>query len=334
MRVLIVKISSLGDIIHTFPAVSDASLIPGITIDWVVEENFSAIAALHPGVTTIIPVALRRWRQAPFQLKTLKEFGHFIKNLRQQHYDLIIDPQGLLKSSLISLIARGVRWGYHRHTAREPITSVLYHKTCFVDKQYNALTRARHLLATSLGYPIPSSSARSGLTAVTPPDTKHVLFLPGTTWPSKKWPDLYWLNLAKILATNGVKVSLPWSNQEEYERAKKLQEASPNITIMEHMPIEQLALQLGHFKAVVSVDTGLGYLAAALNIPTIVIYGPTDPQKIATFQEAQINLSPTIACAPCQRRLCQNPEPAAVKPNCFLEITPERVWHYLNPLVG
>ena len=107
MRVLVVKMSSLGDVIHTLPALTDAAAaIPGITFDWVVEEGFAEIPAWHPAVDTVIPIALRRWRKHPWRDFRGPQWRACRQALRRQHYDAVIDAQGLLKSVFVARLVK------------------------------------------------------------------------------------------------------------------------------------------------------------------------------------------------------------------------------------
>ena len=111
MRVLLVKTSSLGDVIHTLPALTDAQrAIPGIQFDWVVEEGFAEIPAWHPAVAQVIPVAIRRWRKHPLQTLRSGEWRRFKARLRETHYDLVIDAQGLLKSAWLTPTCLNFKW--------------------------------------------------------------------------------------------------------------------------------------------------------------------------------------------------------------------------------
>ena len=153
MRILLVKTSSLGDVIHNLPVVTDLRThFPGASIDWVVEEGFADIARLHPGVARVIPVALRRWRKSLLAPATWQEMGAFRTTLKEQSYDLVIDTQGLVKSALITRMARGKRCGYAATAAREPLAARFYDATFEVAKDLHAVLRNRQLAALAAGY--------------------------------------------------------------------------------------------------------------------------------------------------------------------------------------
>jgi heptosyltransferase I len=333
MHILLVKTSSLGDIIHTFPALTDAAkVIPTLKVDWVTEEAFASIAQLHPMVQQVIPVALRRWRKTPFKRQTWQEIRTFMRHLRQTKYDLIIDAQGLLKSSLLSRVAKGQRYGFDTQSAREKIASLFYQHPIFVAKNIDAIHRIRELFAKSLGYSQPHTPPQSGLLPLPVSTNRSILILHGTTWNTKKWPVSYWVGLAEILQQNGVKASIPWSTPLEHQVAQEVARTGPHITILDTMTLARLTNMLTHFKAVVTVDSGLGYLTAALGIPTFMVFGPTNPDLLGTFPSSQLNLRSTLWCSPCQSRICKNTEPTPVWPKCFAEITPETIWGKLEVL--
>ncbi|HXF90463.1 MAG TPA: lipopolysaccharide heptosyltransferase I [Candidatus Nitrosotenuis sp.] len=334
MRILLIKTSSLGDIVHTFPAVSDAAAhIDNLSVDWVVEETFVTIPPLHPAVHRTIPVALRRWRKNPFSLSTYRQVYQFIHHLRQTPYDAIIDAQGLIKSAILARLARGPSWGYDQNSAREKIASYNYHHKIPVVQTLDALTRTRQLLASSLGYPLPNSLPVSGLTSAHQPPSNWFLFLPGTTWENKKWPIVYWQHLAQIMGEHGATIHIPWSNELEYQIAQNVQAIGRHIHILPKMDLAELVSQIPHYQGVVAVDSGLGYLAAAYGVPTVMMFGPTTPDLLGTFPKVQINLSSKLWCAPCRTRQCHNTDPSPVWPACFEEITPMHVWQTLQMLV-
>ena len=131
MRVLLIKTSSLGDVIHTLPALTDAArAIPGIRFDWVVEEGFAEIPAWHPAVDAVIPVAIRRWRKKPLQAVRSGEWSNFKRRLRETQYDLVIDAQGLLKSAWLTRYARAEVVGLDKSSAREPLAARFYQRGC------------------------------------------------------------------------------------------------------------------------------------------------------------------------------------------------------------
>jgi heptosyltransferase-1 len=351
MRVLIVKTSSLGDIIHTLPALTDAArAFPQIIFDWVVEENFAAIPAWHPAVNKIIPIAWRRWRKKIFSLKTLKEMARFRKNLRAEHYDLVIDAQGLVKSAIFSRLARGLHAGLDWSSAREKYAAWFYQRSCRVKFQQHAVVRARSLLSQLLGYTIPTGAPDYGINkksfSKNISTEKYLLFFHGTTWDTKHWPEEYWKDLVKLANDSGYPVKLPWGNAIEKERAERIAKVCVNAEVLPPLNLEGVAEVLANATGVISVDTGLGHLAAAFNVPGVSLYGPTNPEFTGALGESQIHLAVNFPCAPCYSKVCTYPRAVGgamgvssfnslspLKPQCFFTLLPTMVWASLEGLL-
>lgn len=337
MRVLIIKTSSMGDIIHTLPAIADAKkMLPNLQIDWVVEEKFAEIPKWHTGIDRVIPVALRRWRKNIFSKETLAEWRQFRQMVDAVAYDLIIDAQGLLKSALLSRLCKGVRCGLDWQSAREPLASLFYQRRYAVRKDLHAVLRVRELVSQSLGYVLPLDTPIDygidrGQFIKSDQSLDYVVFLHGTTWTTKCWPEEYWIQLAKKINAAGYKIKLPWGNSEEEVRAKRIAAACQSSEVLPRLNLAGVAQVLAGAKAVVSVDTGFGHLAAALSVPTISLYGPTDSRLTGMLGPSQVNLSAAFPCAPCLSRTCLYPD-AAVFPPCFTTLLPEKVWEALEML--
>jgi heptosyltransferase-1 len=338
MRILIIKTSSMGDVIHTLPALTDAGkAIPGITFDWVVEESFAEIPRWHPLVDKIIPIAWRRWRKQLLTKQTLRELIAFRKNLQEQQYDLVIDAQGLVKSALVTWFAKGLRCGANKQSARESLAALFYQRAYPVEFQQHAVTRNRTLLSQVLGYSLPTTMADYGINKniflTQPPEQEpYLLFLHGTTWATKHWPETYWIALTKLANEAGFLVKLPWGNTAEQERAYRIAASSDKTQVLPRLTLADIATVLAGAKAVVAVDTGLGHLAAALDVPTVSLYGPTNPILTGALGKSQIHLSATFSCAPCLSKTCTyvSNQPSPLYPPCFAAtLQPTTVWQAL-----
>lgn len=281
-RLLIIKTSSLGDVIHNLPILADISAHhPHMQFDWVVEEAFADIPALHPAVSRVIPVAIRRWRRSLLRPATWREMQAFRQHLRARHYDLVLDSQGLIKSALIALNARGIRHGQDAASAREPLAAVCYQKRHAVAKHQHAVARNRQLAALALGYPPPSGAPDYGISApfAPPPWMLPPAYLVGihaTSRASKLWPVSHWIALGRLLAARGQVLLLPWGSERERERAQSIANAVPTVRVLPRLRLAELAAVLARARAAVGVDTGLIHLAAALALPTVAIYTDTD----------------------------------------------------------
>ena len=332
MRVLVIKTSSMGDVIHTLPALADAqAALPSITFDWVVEEAFIEIPSWHPAVDRVIPVAIRRWRKNIFAAWSSGEWRSFKRNIRKEHYDCVIDAQGLVKSALLTLLVKAPAYGLDRQSIREPIASLAYKHKLRVDKNQHAVERVRELFAKTLGYEKPNTVASYGLTrsqfAGSTVVEKNVVLLHGTTWPTKHWPPEYWRALAHKIVAAGFRVLLPWGNDVERERAKLIAEGSDRVEVLPRLNIKGVATALSQATAVVSVDTGLGHLSAAIGVPTLSLYSPTDPKIIGTSGDEQYHFSSSEIDD--TGEIYDN----TIEPVNFASMTPDRVWEKFEPIL-
>ena len=290
-RILLVKTSSLGDVVHNLPVVADIrSHHPDAIVDWVVEEGFAEIPALHPGVRNVFSVAMRRWRRSLWSPGTWREIAVFRRRVREQEYDAVIDTQGLFKSVLLTSMARGPSHGQDRATAREPFAARFYAHTHHIARGRHAVVRNRELVARALGYAPPESPPDYGipapaLSALGLPrlgggdlvDRPYVVCLHGTSRESKEWPENHWRELVGRLAVKGHAAVFPWGNETEKARAERLCANNGPAIMLPQLGLSDLAAILGRAQAVVGVDSGLTHLACALNRPTVAIYTDTSP---------------------------------------------------------
>ncbi|QKZ02725.1 lipopolysaccharide heptosyltransferase I [Pseudomonas eucalypticola] len=347
MRVLLIKTSSLGDVIHALPALTDAArAIPGIRFDWVVEEGFAEIPTWHPAVDNVIPVAIRRWRKNIWETIKSGQWRRFKQSLREGKYDLVIDAQGLLKSALLTRYVKAPVAGLDRQSARESLASRFYDRRLAVGRGQHAVERLRQLFAVALGYDLPATLGEYGLDRARLGDGKakvpFVVFLHGTTWDTKHWPELYWREMAERLGQAGIEVRLPWGNPAEHERAQRIAAGLKNAVVLPKLNLAGVAKVLVAARACVAVDTGLGHLAAALDVPTISLFGPTNPGLTGAYGQGQVHLASDFACAPCLSKTCTyQPTPEDQRrfdlkrewPLCFTRLNPERVASRLSALL-
>jgi heptosyltransferase-1 len=326
LKVLIIKMSSLGDVVHCLPAVTDLlKSEPSAVVDWVVEEAFQEIPRFHPGVRNVIPVAIRRWRKSWFRHRN--EIGEFVKKIRQEHYDLIIDAQGLFKSAVVANLAHGKVMGFDRASVREPIASLSYQGRFAVARNLHAVLRQRQLFARVFDYAL-SDELDYGLISEVAEPTKDLYFFHGTTWPSKHWPDSAWRELARLCCEAGYRVVLPYISQAEQARAEFIADQIESVIVVPPNSLKKLGEGVSRAAGAVSVDTGLGHLAAAFNIPLVALYGATSPELTGVTGTRQLSLaSPDLECAPCMNRVCKyQPESSKIYPPCFESLSPGRVF--------
>ncbi len=338
MRVLVIKTSSLGDIVHTLPALSDAARsISGICFDWVVEEAFSDIPAWHPAVDRVIPVALRRWRRNLLKTWRKGEWGQFRHQLRQEKYDAVIDAQGLIKSAFITRMARGFRYGLDKKSAREPLASNAYDHPIAVAKGQHAIVRIRQLFAGALGYEIPETGPDYGIanrrSDETDGDERYLVFLHGTTWQSKRYPEVLWIQLARLVNNNGFKVYLPWGDDEELKVAESVAGSVDDALVLPKQSLQGIASILKRAAGVIAVDTGLAHLAAAFDVPTVALYGATQAELTGVMGLSGRSLAADYPCSPCLKRQCNKLKGPVSLPPCYDTLTPESVWRELRRLM-
>ncbi|MDO8960053.1 MAG: lipopolysaccharide heptosyltransferase I [Rhodocyclaceae bacterium] len=283
MRILLVKTSSLGDVIHNLPVASDIRRVfPQAEIDWVVEESFAEIPRLHPAVRRVAPVAARRWRKALFSLETWREIGAWRRAASADLYDAVLDTQGLVKSALIAAQAHGKRFGYAAAVAREPLAARFYDHCFAIPRNQHAVVRNRQLAAVALGYALDDLPLDYGITAPSLdaqwlPAENYAVLLTATSRADKEWPEAHWLTLAAALNAVGLRCVLPGGSASERARAVRLAQGMASAIAAPTMNLTELAGLLAGARVVIGVDTGLVHLAAALQRPTVALYSASDP---------------------------------------------------------
>ena len=288
-HILFIKTSSLGDIVHNFPAITDLTRNCGnMSIDWVVEENYSSLPRLHPDVETVIPVAIRRWRRQKTKRKTFREISNFLNILRKKKYHTVIDTQSLLKSALISMLARGSSCGLSLSSAKEPI-SFFYQKRFFVHRNQHAVERNRQLVALAMGYKI-NNKTNYGLQpfhndnfTMDIVNNPYAVLLPSSSNKKKAWVDEYWIRSGNLLNSLGIPPVIVSGDLVELEKAKELSKNIRGSFVLDLSPLKTITSILLKTRIVIGLDTGLTHLAAALGKPTIGIYSNTDPDKTGIY---------------------------------------------------
>lgn len=314
MRILLVKTTSMGDVIHNLPVASDIRRrLPDAEIDWVVEDSFADIPRLHPAVRRVIPVAMRRWRKSLLSPATWGEIGAWRRAVRTDFYDAVIDTQGLLKSALLAAQALGPKLGHTADTAREPLAARFYDRTFAIPRQQNAVQRNRALAAAALGYALDGLPLDYGIAA--PPLTadwlptglsnrgEYAVLLTATSRADKEWPEPDWRALGSALNATGLRCVLPGGSDAERQRAARLAHDLGRAVAAPALTLAELAALLAGARLVVGVDTGLVHLAAALGRPTLALYCASDPALTGVHADTPaINLgargaSPSAAAA-------------------------------------
>ncbi|MBI3436017.1 MAG: lipopolysaccharide heptosyltransferase I [Proteobacteria bacterium] len=292
-EILFIKTSSLGDVIHHMPAMTDARRwLPQARFTWLVEEPYVPLVRLHPAVDDVIAVASRRWRWRPAMPATGREVGGFVRALRRREFTEIIDTQGLLRSALIARLARGRRHGYDATSIRERAAAYIYERKYEVARDLHAITRNRMLTGRALGY-LPDQALdygldRAKLTAQT--TERYALLLHATAQRAKEWPEENWIALARGLGDRGLALVLPWGSAREHARAARIAAAAPHTYVADPQPLDGMARLVAGAAFVAGVDTGLVHLAAALAVPLVAIFTGSAPTLTGPMGPGQIDI--------------------------------------------
>lgn len=340
MRILLIKMSSMGDVFHTFPALSDAmAAIPNLKVDWIVEKSFAEIPSWHPVVDKVYPIELRKWRKNLFAGRTRQEIKAFFEKVNQTHYDLVLDAQGLYKSVWVGRRIKGPISGFDLKSAREPLASLFYQHKYPVAKNQHAILRLRQLFAQALNYTFHDDQpivyglntqawSKPEVLPAEWEEKPYLVFLHGTTWETKYWPEAYWTELLQKVNQAGFKVVLPWGNDEEFQRALRLAESveSKQAWVPEQMlSLNVMARLLKNAEGVVSVDTGLSHVAAALEVPMVVLYRVTDPKLVGADGTKVTRLE-----SPCAPGYIKQFSDKSESEKSLQNIDPETVWNRLQ----
>jgi heptosyltransferase-1 len=284
MKILLVRVSSLGDVLHNLPMVADILRHhPGARIDWVVEEGYVSLVRLNPHVRKVIPFALRRWKKGLKDPAVRAELRGFFRDLRAEQYDYVFDTQGLIKTGIIMAAARvrpgGQKVGMANGTedsGYEGISRIFHSRSVAVALRTHAVQRGREVAAAALGYPI-DTPPDFGLTAPEPsqrpawmPAGDYAVFFHGTARDAKKWAPENWIALGRALAP--LTVLLPWGSPKEKEEAERLAAALPHARVLPKLSMMDAVELARHAALAVGVDTGLTHIAAAFVRPTVEIY--------------------------------------------------------------
>jgi heptosyltransferase-1 len=335
-RVLLIKLTSMGDLIHALPALTDAAHAhPGIEFDWAIDENFQEIARWHPAVKDVIPTNHRAWRETIMHPSTMGSVSDVISRLKSKPYDLVIDGQGNFKTALLSMFANGPRAGFDRDSVREWVAHFAYQKRYAASKNTHAIDRLRRLFAAALAYPVPESTPDFGIRTerlVRPNiDLPHeyLVFVHNASWKTKLWPEAHWADLIANSVRAGFNILLPWGNAQEQARAKRFA-GHPGVYVLPKLSLSEIGYVLNRAQACVCMDTGLSHLVAALNTPSITLYGSTDSGLIGASGASQVHMRSDLDCSPCQKKTCRftsgdNP--------CLKQIAPEKVFTELLNLL-
>ena len=280
-KILIVRTSSLGDLVHMLPAISDIAMhVPQARIDWVVEESFAEIPSWHPAISDVITVAHRRWRKHWWSPETRAERIALRRNLRARQYDMVLDMQALMKSVWLVRQTNGLRHGLDRRSAREPLASLFYDVKHRVNFWQPAVKRQRELAASALGYTY-SGDPDFGLQALTRDVAiePYAVIMPSASRDDKLWPVADWNMVFGRLREHGLALKLLSGNAAETQRAQALVAGYQGAEVLPRMGLREIAGVLAAARIMVGLDSGLTHLSAGLGRPTIGIYKASTPVR-------------------------------------------------------
>jgi heptosyltransferase-1 len=291
-NILFIKTSSLGDVVHHMPALTDARKAhPDATFSWLVEEAFAPLVRLHPAIDTVIPVASRRWRKSLYAPATIAEIRASFRDIRAQRYDEIVDTQGLLRTAILTRAARGMRHGYDASSVREPLASLFYDVRHRVERDMHAVERNRILSGLALGY-APDEAPDFGLDRARigkDSTSRYGLLLHATARREKQWPDADWIAFAKLFAQR-FELLIPWGTEAERARSEYIAAAVPGTRVPDRAPLDQVAKLIAGAQFVVGVDTGLLHLAAALGVPVVAIFAGSKPALTGPMGRGRLSI--------------------------------------------
>lgn len=291
LKVLLVKMSSMGDLVHNLPLVSDIlAHHPDARIDWVAEEAYCPIPALHPGVRRVIPIAWRRWRRQLHRAATWREMAAFRAQLQAETYDFILDTQGLWKSLAVGKLAQGRLVGGDRHSIKEGSVARFYDQTLPIAWSRHVIDRCRAVGAGALGYALDTpprfNIQAEPLTADWLPAGPYAVLMHAASRPEKLWEEAHWVALGQHLAGRGLRAVLPWGSPEEAERSRRLAGQLAGAVVPPRMSLDVAARFLAGARLVVGLDTGFTHFAAALARPTVGIFCDSDGEQAAVYGDA------------------------------------------------
>ena len=278
--ILFIKTSSLGDVIHHMPALTEARAAhPAARFTWLVEEAFAPLVRLHPAVDAVVPVASRRWRKSWYGPAIWSEIAGSLRALRVVDYETIIDTQGLLRTGILARIARGTRHGYDAGSIREPLAAAFYDVRHTVSRDLHAVERNRILTGLALGY-TPQGKPDFGLNRARfeKSGKPYAVLLHATAQAQKEWPADNWIALGRAIQRQGIEVVVPWGTPAERARAERIAASLPGARVPDRAPLDRVAQLIGGAHSVVGVDTGLLHLAAALGVPLVAIFTGSQPE--------------------------------------------------------
>ena len=341
MRALLVKLTSMGDLIHTLPAITDAQKAnPDLSFDWVADEGFHEVALWHPAVNQVIKSAHRRWKNDIVGSWKSGELHKFYRELHQYPYDIVLDAQNNIKSAVITRLASNKAHGLDKQSVREAFSHLAYKHHYSLSKDLHAVTRLRQYFAKVFRYNMPDTEPDYAIdTSTLPKPTldlpeKFVVFVHLASWTTKLWPTDNWARAIEKALAAGYDVVMPSGSDEEVRRGQELAKGSSRVVALPRLSLSEVAWIINQAQGIVSCDTGLCHMAAALDKPTVSFYGPTNVELVGAMGSKQAHIvAREFSCAPCYKRKCTYQGANSAEAACMRAMQPEIVWEQLASLM-
>jgi heptosyltransferase-1 len=341
MRVLIVRLSAMGDLVQTLPAITDAKRArPEITFDWVVDEAFADVPRMHPAIEGVIPSSFKRFGRGWRKAFASGEVQSFLRDLRQQPYDLVVDIQGEFKSAFAALLARGLRAGYVGSDVHEWGAHLTYARRHRAAKGQHSLRRMRQFLSSVLQYDFDPEHIDYGIDRSRLPAIEinlpqpYLVFIHSTSWTAKNWPVDHWRRLIAAAHKVGYNIVLPWGSEEERKKSEDLAGNDDRVIVLPPMSILEKASIISRAAGTVGLDTGLSHISAALGVPSVTLYGATDPALVGASGEKQVHAVPHFRCLYCHQKVCRLDGIEHTEPVCLDTLSATVVWKKMSELLG
>jgi len=345
MRVLIIKVSALGDVVHTLPVLDYLRQVaPGIEIDWVVEEGNKDIIEGHPLLSKVHLVRTRVWRREPFSLKTWREVSRAKKELCERNYDIAFDLQGNFKSGLITWLSGAERrYGFDRYNVRESLNLIFTNNQVPLRRQDTHVSaRVLRVVSVPFGRDYPGMKLSSEIYTAPEDDVQAEAFLStlsdglvflfhhGTTWTTKLWHEEGWVALGKLVLSRcpDATILISWGNDGERTAAERIASAvKGNVRILPKLTLKGLCAFLKKIDLVVGGDTGPVHIAAAIGTPTVSFYRATDAKRNGPRGESHLHIQSPLQCRACLRKECDRDR------ECRESITAEAIMKEIERLL-
>lgn len=297
MKILIIKLTSMGDLMHALPALTEArTQLQNVSFDWVVDTAFESVPMWHPAVNKVITTDHRNWKKQLLSSKSRDALKKVRSEIEKTEYDLVIDMQNNLKSAFLSFLCNQPVTGMDAKSAREYPSHLAYSTKINVSKGLHAITRQKIILSEALKYPILNEVNDYGISSnkfIKPTldlPSDYMVLVQNASWKTKQWSIENWKKLIDYLDKKDIKMLLPSGNNQELKRAKEICSASANAKALEILPLNEIAYIMNQSMFNICSDTGLAHLSAVVETPSLTLYGPTDTKLIGTIGKDQSHI--------------------------------------------